>query len=131
MFPDRGRNVSTARTMPGKWHVNLSFPGEAAKSYVVALSAAGTRPGVALPDGRRIQMNVDTLTALSINGLLAPIFTGQAGKLNASGAGIAFIDARSLLPAAQGVRVWIVAVTFDGSASLGIETISDPHLLIL
>jgi hypothetical protein len=123
VFPDR--DVSTLRRSPGVWEIALHFAGEAGNGYVVGLSLSGIRPGVLLPDGRRVPLNVDNLTSLSVNSLLGPLFVGGAGTLNAFDRGMAVLDVSSL-PVLKGIPVWALALTLDPKAPLGIRTIADP-----
>jgi len=128
VFPNR--EVATIKRGPGKWEIVMHFQGESGNAYVAGLSLSGVRPGVRLPDRRRIHLNVDTLTALSVNGLLGPLFSGYTGALNAFDRGSAVLDV-SGLPALKGTRIWAQVVTLNKSAPLGIQTIADPVVLIL
>jgi len=128
VFPDR--EVATIKRGPGKWEITMHFKGESGNAYAVGLSFSGVRPGVVLPDGRRIHLNVDDLTALSVNGLLGPLFTGYTGTLNSFDRASALLDV-SGLPVLKGVRIWAQALTLKPSAPLGIHTIADPLILIL
>ena len=128
VFPNR--EVATIQRGPGRWEIAMHFQGESGNVYVAGLSLSGVRPGVRLPDGRRIHLNVDTLTALSMNGLLGPLFTGYIGALNAFDRASAVLDVAGL-PALKGTRIWALVVTLNKSAPLGIQTIADPVILIL
>jgi hypothetical protein len=128
--PDRGRNLASLRQAPGRWDILLSFPGEAGLGYALGVSLSGLRPGVTLPDGRHLTLNVDPFTALGLNGLLAPVLTGTAGTLDAMGAARATLDV-SALSGVQGLRIWFLAATLDPSAPLGIRTISDPWVIVI
>jgi len=130
IFPDRGRNVATLKRGPGRWLVHLSFPGEGGNNYLAALSASGLRPGAILPDGRRVGINIDPLTLLSIHGALHPLFSANVGILSATGDAYAHLDV-SGLPFLRGQRLWIQGLTLDPLAPLGIRTIADPVLLVL
>lgn len=120
-----GRNLQTIQTGKGTWDVNLNVKGEAGNNFVIALSAAGTAPGVPLPDGRLIPLAPDVLTFATINGL-APFFTGNQGTLDATDSGLAKIDVSSLPAAANGVRIWIGALTLDNT---GVKTVVDSTVL--
>jgi hypothetical protein len=128
VFP--AREVATYLRSPGRWEIYLHFAGEASAAYAVGLSLSGVRPGVPLPDGRRILLNVDNLTALSLNGQLGPLFTGNVGNLNPSARAMAVLDVSSL-PVLKGIPVWLLAATLDPRAPLGIQTISDPLRITL
>jgi hypothetical protein len=128
VFPNR--EVGTIKRGPGNCEISMHFQGEGGSPYVVGLSLSGVRPGVALPDGRRINLQVDSLTVLSVNGLLGPLFTGYTGTLNAFDRASALLNV-SGLPPLKGVRVWAQVVTLNPSAPLGIQTIADPVILVL
>ena len=128
VFPSR--DVATIRQAPSRWDVRLHFPGEAGNAYVVGLGLSGVRPGLGLPDRRRLCFNLDDLTRLSLGGLLGLRFTGYAGRLDAAGRATATLDT-SPWPGLRGLRVWIQALTLDPNAPLGIRTIPDPVVLVL
>jgi len=96
----------------------------------VGLSLSDVRPGVPLPDGRRILLNVDNLTALSLSGRLGPLFAGNVGKLTPSARAMAVLDVSSL-PVLKGLPIWLLAATLNPQAPLGIQTISDPLRITL
>jgi len=124
-----GRNLQTARTGKGKWDIQLSAPGHGGKAYVIAVSAAGTRPGIALPDGRRVPLAFDTLSYLSLLGALNPFLSNNLGTLNKSGTALAKLDLSTLPSAANGTLLWFGAIVLDGSAPLGMALIVDTKVL--
>jgi len=128
VFPDR--EVGTIQRAPGAWEISMHFQGQSGAAYVVGLSFSGVWPGATLMDGRRINLQVDPLTALSVNGLLGPVFTGYAGTLNVFDRASAFLDV-SGLPPLKGLRIWAQVLTLNPSAPLGIQTIADPVILVL
>jgi hypothetical protein len=128
VIPDR--EVGTIKRGPGQWEFSMHFQGQSGNAYVAGLSFSGVWPGLTLPDGRRINLHVDPLTALSVNGLLGPLFTGYAGTLDAFDRAAAFLDV-SGLPALKGIPIWAQVITLNPSAPLGIQTIADPVILLL
>ncbi|MBN2491812.1 MAG: hypothetical protein JXQ29_13275 [Planctomycetes bacterium] len=128
VFPNR--EVATERFAARGWNVRLHFAGEGGSAYTLALSLSGVRPGLFLPDGRRICFNPDAVTAPSVLGHLAAVFTGQSGRLDVGGRATARLDVSSLPPLA-GLRVWIQALVLDPNAPLGIRTIPDPVVMVL
>ncbi|MBN2489619.1 MAG: hypothetical protein JXQ29_02075 [Planctomycetes bacterium] len=128
VFP--ARELATYLRSPGCWEIYLHFAGEAGNAYAVGLSLSDVRPGVPLPDGRRILLNVDDLTALSLSGRLGPLFAGNVGKLTPSARAMAVLDVSSL-PVLKGLPIWLLAATLNPQAPLGIQTISDPLRITL
>jgi hypothetical protein len=95
------------------------------------LNVTGTRPGVPLPDGRRINFNFDALARLLLINEHLPFFRNHVGVLDGSGEGTAVLDVRKMAEVVQGIRLWVQVVTFHRSASLGIHTIADPVPLVI
>ncbi len=124
-----GRNLHTTRTAAGRYRVDISVPTDAGLNYVLGVGYTGVRPGVALPDGRRILLNPDGLTMLATANGLAPFVTNTVGSLDAAGRATAMIDVSGLVPAIRGMLVWLSVVTLDPRSPLGIATISDPFVL--
>lgn len=118
----RGRNLCTVKTGTGKWDINLSFPGEAGKGYAVGMSLSGVRPGIILMDGRKINLAIDVLTALTVNNLIPSIFNPGTLTLDANGEAKAGLDVSSL-GTLGGLRIWIEALLIDKGR---IGTIADP-----
>jgi len=124
-----GRNLQSARTAKGRWDIQLNAPGLAGLPYVIAVSASGTRPGIGLPDGRRIPLAFDTLSYLSLLGSLSPFLTNNIGVLDKSSTAIAKLDLSTLPAAANGTRLWIGAVILDKAAPIGMALIVDTKVL--
>jgi len=127
---DRSRNLTSRSLGAGKWEIGIHHASGAGKSYVIGLSASGVWPGVGLPDGRKLPLNLDSLVQLSVTGQLAPAFTGNAGTLSPTGDATAVLDI-SPWPQLNGVPVWIGAVILDPLAPIGIDLIPDPMVLVL
>jgi hypothetical protein len=110
----------------------MRFPsGYSWTPYALALSLSGVRPGVLLPDGRRLPLNVDALThAVLFGGLGHFLSFASVGRLGPLGLAFTYLDV-SRLPGVSGIRVWAVAVALDPAAPLGLGTISDPILIVL
>lgn len=116
---------------PNDRHLIASFPTEAGRPYVVAMSVAGCFPGFPLPDGRRVPINPDSVTAVTTTQMLPPFITGNIGVLGPRGNAAVQLNLNTLGNAISGVRLWAVAVTLDPNAPLGISTISKPYLVVL
>lgn len=128
----RGRHLQTVKAAPGKWQILLSCPRFPGKPYVLAVGAGGYRPGLGLPDGRRIHLNLDTVALLAAQRLLWPYFDPGPGVLDAQGTALGMLDvARLKVPLPLGVPVWIAAVVLDPQAPLGVAYIPDPIVLRL
>ncbi len=119
------REVATIESMPRQWEYRLHFAAHPGKAYALALSLSGVRPATRLPDGRSIWLNVDALTAPSLDGRLFPVLRNNAGSLDANGRATVNLDLRGI-PAATGFNVWALAVVLDPAAPLGIAVIADP-----
>lgn len=129
---DRGRNLASLLTAPPNDRaLAVSFAGAGNRRYVVALSTSGIAPGVALADGRSIPLNVDPLTVASLSGVLAPLWTGNVGALDATGRGAAQLALNPLGASVRGARIWATAVVLDPIAPSGIAQVGTPLVLTL
>jgi len=103
------------------YRLELGFPGAGGLTYAAALSLGGIRPGIGLPDGRRIALAVDPLFVLTAAGGDIPGLTlGLRGTLSATGQATATIAVPLWLPA--GLRIFASAVVLDPRAPLGLRT---------
>ena len=118
----RGNDFCSVRTGQASWALKLNLPGEVGKGYVMALSMSGVRPGVTLPDGRRINLTLDTLSLLTVNNLIPSIFNPGTGILNARGEAAGTLNVGAL-GSLKGMRVWAEALVLDRGT---IGTIVDP-----
>lgn len=124
----RGRNIQTVKTGTKKWQLLFSCPSFPNKQYAAAISAKGIRPGIPLPDGRRIWLNFDGLVLLSIGGALSPYFNAGPLKLDKNGEAQGSMDLSSL-PNTGGRPIHIAMVVIDVSAPSGIAFIPDTYVL--
>jgi hypothetical protein len=120
------RNLGSASVGPRRWAVDATFPGEAGRVYAIVMGYSGVRPPVTFPDGRRLWLVPDALTAATLLKPIPPYFTGNTGVLDSHGRGFATIDLTTLPHEADGILIWMVAATLDPAAPLSIATISDP-----
>ena len=125
------RNIQTVYNGPRKWAVLISVPHHPGKTYMAALSLSGVRPGVPLPDGRRINLNPDVLTVASVNNLLPYIWNPGSLVLNARGEALAFLDINPLNPPANGFGfpVWIAVAVLDPAAPQGFAFLPDTFVM--
>ncbi|MBN2491434.1 MAG: hypothetical protein JXQ29_11355 [Planctomycetes bacterium] len=125
------RNVQTIRTATGQWAVGIKIPEDWAKVFVLAVSTTGIRPGVPLPGGRTAYLTPDTVTFLGLTTGLAPFLTGAAGQLDAGGEAVAKLNLTAIGKPANGLRLFFLALTLNPAAPGGIETVTDPTVLLV
>ncbi len=127
----RGRHIQTLKTGPHKWTILLSCPRSPGRPYMLAASLSGVRPGVALPDGRRINLRIDEATRLTLGNLAPAIFNPGPLVLNASGEARGTLDLTSLSPppGGFGVPLWIALAVLDANAPSGIRYLPDTHVM--
>jgi hypothetical protein len=118
-------------TPPNGRRLELSFPGEGGRAYVVGLSWTGFRPGLGLPDGRVIPLSADYLTMLCLYGGIKGILDNTLGSLDASGRARVTVNTNPFGKALNGLRIWAVALVLDAGAPLGAAYIAGPSLLTL
>ena len=123
------RNLHSVRTATGMYDVRINIPSDGGKSYLLGFSFTGVVPALPLPDGRRLPLVVDNLTFLTVNNLSAPYFTGTVGILDPFGMAPAKVNVSSFYNLLKGMKLWMVAVTLDPKAPIGIATITDPKVL--
>lgn len=122
----QGRHVQTLKVAPKKWQLLFSCPQFPLKRYVAAVSLAGYKPALPLKDGRRIWLNVDYFTQLSLLGLLKPFFDPGPQILDKNGEAKGTLDL-SLLPSVD-MPIWIALVVVDSTAPGGIAYIPDTYV---
>ncbi|MBN2491420.1 MAG: hypothetical protein JXQ29_11285 [Planctomycetes bacterium] len=124
-----GRHLQTVKIGTGRWQVHASCPDYPGKAYALVLSARGYRPGIKLPDGRRVHLNLDPLSVLSLQNLLRPLFDPGPLTLDASGRAAGLIDASSLPPV--DVPLWIALAVLDPQAPCGLAFLPDTCVMRL
>jgi len=128
---DQGRNLAPQLvSAPNNRVVRVDFPGQPGRAYVLALSLSGYSPGITLPDGRVIPLNVDSLVLLTARGPLPPVLVNNIGILSVQGRATVQLDLNPLTPFITGVRIWMAVLTIDPAAPLGIGQISAPVLIV-
>ena len=120
----------TLNPAPHTRQLRLSFPGEIGRPYVVGFTLSGVHPGIPLPDGRTIPVNVDPLTLLSVSGGIPGILTRTVGTLDVSGAATVTIDTTLVSPVLKGMRILGAAVVLDPSAPSGIAHVVGPSRVL-
>ncbi len=125
------RNVHTYATARGQWTIGVKVPEDAGKVYQIAISATDIRPGVPVPGQRTAYLTPDTFTMLSFQNLLAPFATGLQGTLDGLGEAKGAINLASLGSVINGLRLYMLVLTFDPQAPAGIRTITDPTVLVV
>ncbi len=129
---DRSRNLGPQLvTPPNDRVVHVGFANAVGRPFVVAFSLSGTTPGLRLPDGRRVALNADALTAATLVGPLSPWLSNNTGILDARGRASVTLRLNGFGNSIRGVRLWAVAIAFDPAAPLGISQISTPVVFVL
>jgi len=129
-----GRHIQTMRIRKNVWDILLSVPHLPKHQYVVAAGASGIRPGIRLPDGRNININLDPVVFMTFNNALAPIWRGDTVStadflLDANGESRGRLDLSSVLTAPLGIPIWIVMAVLDTKAPLGIAYLPDTYVM--
>jgi len=121
---ERTRNVSTANAgARNRWHLLVDFPHDPGRPYVVLVGRSGIRPGLVLPDLRRIRLNPDDLTWRGLTGSL-PGFTGLVGTLDARGTARGLIDLAAAPAGLRGTPFWMVGLALDPGPPVSIRRVS-------
>jgi len=106
-------------TAGSSYTVLFAFPRSANQVYYAAMST-GLRPGVALPDGRTINLDITSpLFPISIGGLPG-ITLGFSGFLNSGGQATGTIAIPPSFPA--GIRIFVSALALNPFLPLGLDT---------
>lgn len=93
-------------------------------NYQLAISF-GRRPGVTLPNGERLMLNVtDPLFLLSANNALPGITVGFSGTLDAFGRGAGTVNIPATLPANLGITIFVGGVIYNAS---GVVQVTNVH----
>jgi len=130
MVLDGVRNVSTVGSGTNRWEVLVDFPYDPGFTYAILLGRSGYRPGVTLPDLRRLRLNPDAATWAGLAGAL-PGTSGLAGTLDARGTARGVIDLSRAPASARGQAFWMVGVVLDPASPSSIRRISPPVVLQL
>jgi hypothetical protein len=109
--------------------LQLSFPGEAGRTFVVGFSMSGVHPGIILKDGRMIPLVIDPLTVLGLNGGVPGILDNTVGRLDAFGKARITVDTNAFGSALKGVQFQAAALLLDSTAPDGILHIVGPTVL--
>ncbi len=116
---------------PNDRQVALSFPTGAGLQYVCAINVTGIRPGFVLPDGRRVNFNLDQIALATLNGAFDFLITNRVGTLAANGRAVVGLNWNALGRAVAGVPLTLQVVVFDPQAPLGIAIVSEPYTIRL
>jgi len=120
---------TSGRAAPGTtflFHLASVLPADRSKPYALLVSLA-SRPGIALPDGRTMNLRFDAMTAQGLLGNLGPFFGGgtNLGILDGSGRATVRLTLPTWVPPATGVRLFAAFATVDPAAPSGIGTVSN------
>lgn len=109
--------------------LRIRSAAESGLTYVCAFSASGSVPGIPLPDGRVVPLNIDAITLLSLepnNGM----FLGTVGLLDGLGTATVSINVPNAV-ALSGFGLQCAFIVFDPSTTSGIGTVSDALNLVV
>lgn len=123
----RGRHTQSVLNGKQRWDIYLSAPQFPNRAYLAAVGASGVWPGIKIPDGRRILLNLDNVAILSAQDQLRPYFNPGPAVLDAGGNAKAHLNL-SAFPR-FGVPCWVSWVVFDRAAPSGIAYIPDPYVI--
>lgn len=128
---NRGRHLQTVRLAPNKWTIRISVPHHPQKQYVIAAGLHGVRPGVPMPDGRRLNLNADAMVLATLHRLIPAVWDAGPGILDKNGEARAGLDVSglSIPPGGLGVPVWIAVMIMDPSAPSGIAYMPDTYVM--
>jgi len=118
-------------TPPNGRRLELSFPGQGGRAYMIGLSWTGVRPGIGLPDGRVIPLIPDYLTMLCLYGGIKGMLENTFGSLDAAGNARVILDTNHLGRILSGVKMWAVALVLDAGAASGVACIAGPSLVTI
>ena len=123
----QGRHTQTIKMAPNKWQILLSAPDFPGKNYALVASISGVRPGIALPDGRNININLDQTLLLTLYNMMPALWNSGPGRLDANG------EARGTLDLSYFGRLdlplWITWLVLDPMAPGGIAYIPDTYVM--
>ena len=121
---ERTRNVSTANAgARNRWHLLVDFPYDPGRPYVVLVGTSGIRPGLVLPDLRRVRLNLDDLTWRGLAGAL-PGFSGLSGTLDSRGTARGLIDLAAAPVRLRGTPFWMVGLVLDPGPPVSVRRVS-------
>lgn len=123
--------VVALNNAPNDRTLRLSFPLDAGKQYVAALSLTGFRFGPKLADGRRIPLTFDGLTTISLQGGIPGLLGPTMGTLDAQGEASVRVNANVLGGGVAGLRFWAAAVVLDPNAPSGVAEVTEPKVVVL
>lgn len=123
----RGRHTQTVAIGARRWLVSLSAPRYPGYQYAVAASLSGVRPGIALADGRRINLVADAVTALTLSNALPTFWNPGPGTLDANGGASATLDLSTV--GRLGIPLWIAWAVLDPNAPAGIAYLPDTYVM--
>lgn len=127
----RGNHIQTLFVGPHQWQILLSCPRSPGSPYILAAGASGVRPGVKIPDGRRIHLNLDPLAVATAFNQVPGIWHPGPGVLDSQGEARGLLDLRPLKrpPGGFGIPIWIALLVLDPLTPTGIKYIPDTWVM--
>lgn len=123
----RGRHTQTVKIASRKWQIRFSAHKYGKFRYIAAASVSGVRPGVALPDGRTINIVPDGITIMTLGNMIPSIWYGGPGTLDQNGEAQGLLDLSSI--PRIGVPLWIIWMVLHPSAPGNIAYLPDTYVM--
>ena len=123
----RGRHLQTVKTGSFRWDIRMSCPRFPGKAYALVAGLSGVRPGLTLPDGRRINLKLDDLVLLTLQDKIPGLFHPGPGVLDASGEAMGRLDLSTL--GRLGIPIWLAMAVLVPGAPCGIAYLPDTYVL--
>ncbi|MBN2489257.1 MAG: hypothetical protein JXQ29_00205 [Planctomycetes bacterium] len=131
----QGRHLQTVRDLktPNKWDILISIPHLPKMPYVLAAGASGVRPGMALPDGRTINLCLDPVVWMTASNLVPGIWNIGPGMLDGNGEAKGSLDLSKFKIPSTGIGqpIWIAVAVLDPKAPCGIAYLPDTYVMRL
>ena len=125
----QGRHTQTVKTGVDRWQIRFSAPLFPGRAYAVAAGVSGVAPGLALPDGRTINLNPDPLFLLTAQNRIPAVFNPGPGLLDSRGEAAGVLDLSGL--GRPGLPLWIAWVVLDPLAPSGVAYVPDTYVMAL
>ena len=123
----RGRHLQTIKSGKFRWDIRMSCPRFPGKTYALVAGLSGVRPGVALPDGRCINLKLDDLVLLTLQNQVPALFHPGPCVLDSSGEATGRLDLS--ITGRLGIPIWLAMAVLDPGAPWGIAYLPDTYVM--